>query len=122
MEVPPRVARSGRHYKILCALAVLLLGLAVPVYHEYSSQQTRIKESLLKKELHTLRTVIDNYTYDKKKAPQSLQDLVGGGYLREIPADPITGSNRTWRVVMEKAKPVKPAQPSIFDVLSLIHI
>ena len=31
---------------------------------------------MLHSNLITLRTVIDNYTYDKQKAPQSLQDLV----------------------------------------------
>jgi general secretion pathway protein G len=37
-----------------------------------------------------MRQAIDNYTVDKQQAPQSLQDLVNGHYLKEIPADPIT--------------------------------
>ena len=45
----------------------------------------RAKESVLKNNLFTMRTVIDEYTYDKQKAPQSLQDLVTEGYLREVP-------------------------------------
>ena len=76
------------------------------------------QETILKNNLYTLRSVIDNYTFDKKKAPQSLQDLVREGYLREIPADPITGSNRTWRVVMEGTHPVNQARPGIYDVKS----
>ena len=48
---------------------------------------------MLKNNLFTLRTVIDEYTYDKQKAPQTLQDLVTDGYLRQVPMDPMTGSN-----------------------------
>jgi len=63
--------------------------------------------------------VIDNYTYDKQKAPQSLQDLVTEGYLREIPFDPMTGSNQGWRTIMEDAsQSVNQAEPGIFDVRS----
>jgi len=39
-----------------------------------------------------MREAIDNYTLDKQQAPQSLQDLVDGHYLRQIPNDPITNS------------------------------
>jgi general secretion pathway protein G len=38
-----------------------------------------------------MRQAIDGYTVDKERAPQSLQDLVSGHYLKEIPTDPITG-------------------------------
>jgi general secretion pathway protein G len=66
-----------------------------------------------------MRTVIDEYTYDKQKAPQSLQDLVQEGYLRDVPVDPMTGSNNSWKVVMEEAmQSVSQTEPGIFDVKS----
>jgi general secretion pathway protein G len=37
-----------------------------------------------------MRAALDNYTLEKKQAPQSLQDLVDRHYLKEIPADPFT--------------------------------
>ena len=37
-----------------------------------------------------MRDALDKYTLDKKQAPQSLQDLVNGHYLKEIPTDPST--------------------------------
>jgi general secretion pathway protein G len=43
-----------------------------------------------------MRTAIGSYTVDKQKAPQSLDDLVSGGYLKAIPKDPITGRTDTW--------------------------
>ena len=79
----------------------------------------RSKESVLKNNLFTLRTVIDEYTYDKQKAPQSLQDLVSDGYLRQVPIDPITGNADSWRLIMEDASnTVNQTMPGIFDVRS----
>ncbi len=44
---------------------------------------------------------------------------MGSGYLRQIPNDPITNSNRTWRVVMEDAvTSVNQTEPGIYDVRS----
>ena len=74
---------------IVMAIIVILVSLAIP---QYQKAIIRSKESVLKSNLFTLRQVIDEYTYDKKKAPQSLQDLVAGGYLRDVPIDPMTGS------------------------------
>jgi len=79
----------------------------------------RSKESILKNNLFTLRTVIDEYTFDKKKAPQTLQDLVSEGYLRAVPVDPIMGNDQ-WRTVMEDAiTSVDQTQPGIWDVHSM---
>ena len=50
----------------------------------------RARESTLKHDLQVMREAIDNYTLDKQRLPQSLQDLVEAGYLRELPIDPIT--------------------------------
>src|SRR5450755_1312426 len=83
---------------IVMAIIVILVSLAIP---QYQKAIVRSKESVLKSNLFTMRNTIDEYTYDKKKAPQSLQDLVAAGYLRELPMDPITNSNQTWHTVME---------------------
>ncbi len=101
---------------IVMAIISILVAIAVPMYQK---SLIRTKESLLKNNLFTLRTVIDEYTFDKQKAPQTLDDLVNDGYLRGIPMDPITGSSQTWRVIMEDAiSSVNQTQPGIFDVRS----
>jgi general secretion pathway protein G len=101
---------------VVIAIIVIIISMAVPIYNKTI---VRSKESVLKNNLFTLRTVIDNYTYDKQKAPQSLQDLVSDGYLREVPVDPMTGSNTTWHTVMEDAsQSVNQSEPGIFDVKS----
>jgi general secretion pathway protein G len=56
---------------------------------------------------------------DKEKAPQSLQDLVDGGYLKMIPMDPMTNSRDTWQTVQEDTLvSVDQDQPGITDVHS----
>lgn len=114
--------QSGRRgftmIELMVVLVVIsiLVSIAVPFYQK---SIIRSKESVLKNNLFTLRTVIDEYTYDKQKAPQSLQDLVTEGYLRAIPVDPITQSDSSWRVVMEDAvTSVNQTEPGIFDVRS----
>jgi general secretion pathway protein G len=101
---------------IVMAIISILVSIAVPLYQK---SLLRTKESLLKNNLFTLRTVIDEYTFDKQKAPQTLQDLVSEGYLRAVPVDPITGSEQTWRLIMEDAvSSVNQTEPGIFDVRS----
>ena len=101
---------------VVMAIIVVLITMAIPVYQK---SIIRAKESVLKNNLFTIRTVIDNYTYDKQKAPQSLQDLVTEGYLREIPVDPMIASSQGWKVIMEDAtQAVSQDSPGIFDVRS----
>src|SRR5205085_4946625 len=83
---------------IVMAVIAILIAIAVPVYNRAI---TRAKESVLRNNLFTMRTVIDEYTYDKQKAPQNLQDLVSEGYLRTIPVDPMTNSADSWKVIIE---------------------
>ena len=117
----PAPARRSAGYTlieliIVMAIISILVAIAVPMYQK---SLIRTKESLLKNNLFTMRTVIDEYTFDKQKAPQTLDDLVNDGYLRGIPVDPITGSSQTWRVIMEDAiSSVDQTQPGIFDVRS----
>lgn len=101
---------------VVVSIIVILITIAIPIYQR---SILRAKESVLQNNLFTMRTVIDNYTYDQQKAPQSLQDLVTGGYLRAIPIDPITGSNQTWQTVQEDPdKAVDQMNPGIWDVHS----
>jgi general secretion pathway protein G len=101
---------------IVMAIIAILMSVAIPIY---SRSITRAKESVLKNNLFTMRTVIDEYTYDKQKAPQTLNDLVSDGYMRQIPVDPITGTADSWKVIMEDASnTVNQSEPGIFDVRS----
>ena len=101
---------------VVITIMVILITMAIPIYNR---SIIRAKESVLKNNLFTMRTVIDQYSYDKGKAPQNLQDLVSEGYLQKLPVDPMTGNNQTWRTVMEDAsQAVSQAEPGIFNVYS----
>jgi general secretion pathway protein G len=90
---------------------------ALPAYHQ---SIVRARESVLKQNLFSLRSVISQYTLDKQKAPQALEDLVSGGYFKQIPNDPMTGRNDTWTVEEETdvIMSVDQKDPGIFDVHS----
>lgn len=101
---------------IVMAVMSILVSVAVPMY---SKALLRSKETILKQNLFTMRTVIDEYTYDKGKAPQTLDELATAGYLRKVPIDPMTGSERGWKIIMEDASnSANQAEPGIFDVRS----
>jgi general secretion pathway protein G len=73
---------------------------------------------VLRQDLFTLRSVISQYTLDKQKAPQSLDDIIQAGYLRQIPNDPLTGQ-ANWEVVQEDVLlAVDQQDPGISDVHS----
>ncbi|MDE3197718.1 MAG: type II secretion system protein [Acidobacteriota bacterium] len=114
-----RVRRAGFtliEMMIVMSIIVILIGVAIPFYQK---SLTRAKETVLHSNLFAMRNAIDEYSYDKQKAPQSLQDLVTDGYLREIPKDPIVGNSDSWKIINEDAgQAVDPSQPGIFDVRS----
>jgi general secretion pathway protein G len=101
---------------IVISLLLILISVAIPVYNQ---SILRAKESVLKQDLFTLRQVIDQYTLDKQRAPQSLEDLVSAGYLKQIPVDPFTARNDTWAVVQEDlTQSPEQTEPGISDVHS----
>ena len=81
---------------VVISLIMVLLSIALPMYNQ---SILRAKEARLHHNLVTLNNVIQQYSLDKKQAPQSLDDLVTAGYLKFIPDD-ITGNN-TWATEQE---------------------
>ncbi len=101
---------------IVVAVMLILVSMAVPLY---KTTIIRAREGVLRDDLFTLRQVIDQYTLDKQKAPQSLDDLVAGGYIKLIPEDPFTGRRDTWVLEEEDAMlSVDQTEPGISDVHS----
>jgi general secretion pathway protein G len=100
---------------IVISIILILMAVAVPVYNQ---SIVRSREAVLRQDLFTLRSVISQYTLDKQKAPQGLDDIVQAGYLRQIPADPMTGQSN-WEVVQEDVLlAVDQQDPGISDVHS----
>lgn len=98
-------------------IIVILASIAAPTFHVAI---VHAREAVLRDDLYTMRKLIDQYTIDKQKPPESLDDLVEAGYLRGgVPNDPFTGRNDTWKVDVENV-PLGTDQsgPGVVDVHS----
>ena len=73
---------------IVITIIIILAAIALPQYQK-TIMVTR--EAVLRDDLFNMRKLIDQYAADKQKLPQSLDDLVTSGYMREKPVDPMTG-------------------------------
>jgi general secretion pathway protein G len=101
---------------IVISMILILVSISIPAYNQ---SILRAKESVLRQDLFELRSLISQYTLDKQKAPQSLDDLVQASYIKQIPMDPMTGSNSTWTVDQEDTvMSVDQQEPGISDVHS----
>ncbi len=76
---------------VVISMILILLAMAMPIY---SQSVNRAREDAFRDSLLTLNQMIFQYTMDKQKPPQSLEDLRSAGYIQEVPKD-ITGST-TW--------------------------
>jgi general secretion pathway protein G len=103
---------------IVIFIMLILVSIAIP---NFNGSVQRARESVLRQNLFQLRDLISQYTLDKQKAPQALDDLVTAGYLKQIPKDPIT--NQTdWVVEQQQedtiSSPDEQDQGGIDDVHS----
>jgi general secretion pathway protein G len=103
---------------IVVSILLILISIAVP---QYTNSVKRARESVLRQDLFTMRSVISQYTLDKQKMPQSGDDLVQANYLKQIPVDPITNqANWTWHTADEGTimSPDEQDEGGIDDVFS----
>jgi general secretion pathway protein G len=100
---------------IVMVIMGILLAIALPIY---TQSVVRAREAVLRNDLFELRKLLSQYTLDKQKAPQSLDDLVSGGYLKQIPKDPMT-NEANWEPKQEEVLlSVDQQDPGIDDVHS----
>jgi general secretion pathway protein G len=106
----------GRGFTLIELLVVftiiaLLLTLAVP---RYFGSIDKSKEAVLRENLNQMRDAISRYYADKGRYPESLDTLASDKYLRRVPLDPITESDKTWIVL----QPQDPQKGGVYDVKS----
>ena len=81
---------------IVVSIIGILAAIAVP---NYQWGIIKAKEAVLRETLYNFRNVIDQFYADQGKYPDSKEDIVSKGYMRELPKDPFTNKNDTWETV-----------------------
>ena len=81
---------------IVISIIIILAAIALP---QYQRTITHTRETVLRDNLFKMRSLIDQFAADKGRLPQSLDELVSAGYMREIPVDPFTGQ-KDWQPQM----------------------
>ena len=99
---------------IVISIIVILAVIAMP---QYQKTIIHARETVLRDDLFNLRKAIDMYGADKGKAPQSLEDLISAGYIREVPLDPITGE-KDWTVVTGEDPSSLTSESGVTDIHS----
>lgn len=100
---------------IVISIIIILAAITLPQYQK-TIMQTR--EAVLKDDLRKMRTLIDQFAADKGRLPQSLDELVSAGYMREIPVDPFTGQ-KEWQQEMGEDPNSLEGETGLTDVHSL---
>ena len=60
-----------------------------------------MKQNALSEDLDVMRSAIDQFSQDRGHVPKALRDLISAGYIKDIPVDPVTGSNKTWLCLID---------------------
>ena len=99
---------------IVITVIIILAAIALP---QYQKTIMHTREAVLRDDLSKMRSLLDQYAADKQKLPQSLDDLVAGGYMRELPEDPITGE-KDWTVTTGEDVNSNTGEQGVTDVHS----
>jgi len=79
---------------IVISIIIVLAAITLP---QYQKTIMHTREAVLKEDLRSMRMLIDQFAADKGRLPQSLDELVSDGYMREVPQDPFTGQ-KDWAI------------------------
>jgi general secretion pathway protein G len=99
---------------IVITIIIILAAIVLP---QYQKTILATREAVLREDLFKMRTLLDQYAVDKQKLPQSLEDLVSAGYMRELPKDPITGQ-ADWTIVTGEDPNATSGEQGVVDVRS----
>ncbi|QOJ22402.1 MAG: prepilin-type N-terminal cleavage/methylation domain-containing protein [Gammaproteobacteria bacterium] len=96
---------------VVMAIIATLLSIVAP---RYFNSIDKAKESVLRQDLGVMRNAIDQFYSDFGKYPIDLAELVDKRYMRSIPRDPFTESDKTWIEI----PPKNETESGVYDVQS----
>lgn len=99
---------------IVITIIIILAAIALP---QYQKTIMATREAVLRDDLYKMRSLLDQYAADKQKLPQSLDDLVTEGYMRELPVDPISGQ-KDWTITTGDDPNSNTSEQGVTDVHS----
>jgi general secretion pathway protein G len=99
---------------IVITIIIILAAIALP---QYQKTILATREAVLHDDLYKMRSLLDQYAVDKQKLPQSLDELVTAGYMRELPVDPITGQ-KDWTITTGEDPNSNSSEQGVTDVHS----
>src|ERR1043165_4421577 len=99
---------------IVISIIIILASITLP---QYQRTIMHTRETVLKDDLRKMRSMIDQFGADKGRLPQSLEDLVNEGYMREVPIDPFTGQ-KDWAITTGEDPNSSEGEQGMTDVHS----
>lgn len=99
---------------IVISIIIILAAITLP---QFQKTILHTRESVLRNDLRQMRSLIDQFSADKGRLPQSLDELVTEGYMREVPVDPITGQ-KDWAITTGDDPNSSEGQQGMTDVHS----
>lgn len=99
---------------IVISIIIILAAIALP---QYQKTIMHTREAVLRDDLYKMRSLLDQYAADKGKLPQSLDDLVTEGYMRELPLDPFT-QQKDWTTTTGEDPNSTDGEQGVVDVHS----
>ena len=99
---------------IVISIIIILAAITLP---QYQRTIVATREAVLRDDLHKMRSLIDQFAADKGRLPQSIDELVSEGYMREVPVDPFTG-NKDWAVTTGEDPNSTEGESGMIDIHS----
>ena len=99
---------------IVISIIIILAAITLP---QYQKTIMHAREAVLKDDLRKMRSLIDQFAADKGRLPQSIDELVSEGYMRDVPVDPFTG-NKDWAITTGEDPNSTEGQTGVTDVHS----